>query len=204
MINMLSLECLKEYIGETPLDDPALRFLLDAYVAKVGSMIGKELLLNAYQETLKGDGNQCLYLTATPIFDILDVSTSEDGKLAEGQYFNIGNQLYKANGAWTGKYTSVGMSGIKYSTLENVLVTYRAGYLTCDILNKLGENGEDVEGIEPNFPADLELLIYESIKNHVRNDGQELKAYAIDDIKYEYITTAESFALVIDKYRGEL
>lgn len=201
---MLSLEDLKKYIGEVPLEDNELRFLLDAYVEKVGSMIGKELLLNAYQETLKGDGNQCLYLTATPIFDILDISTSEEGQLAENQYFNIGNQLYKADGAWTGKYTSVGMSNIKYSALENVIVTYRAGYLTVDTLAKLEENGEDVEGIEPNFPSDLELLIYESIKNHIRNDGQELKAYAIDDIKYEYITTAESFALVIDKYRGEL
>lgn len=198
---MFGLEGLKGYIGETTLEDAMLQFLLDAYLKKVGSLIGKDLELSAYEETLKGDGQQCIYLEKTPVFDILHLETVEDGELLEHQYERVDNRVYKSNGCWQGRYTTIGMSDIKYSSMENIYVVYRAGYLTEKVLKELEENGVNISHLEPNFPEDLELLIYESIKNHIQNGGKELKSYAIDDIRYEYVTMAETFQQVLERYK---
>ncbi|MGL5676836.1 MAG: hypothetical protein ACRDDX_10515 [Cellulosilyticaceae bacterium] len=198
---MCSIDGLKQHIGQSNIEETQLKFLLDAYLTKVSSLIGKDLLLEAYQETIKGDGQQCIYLEVTPVFDVIQV-LSEDGALPTNTYQLIGNAIYK-DGGWQGKYTTVGMSAIKYSSLENYIVIYRAGYLTQEIIQALADDGEDVTGLKPNFPQDLELLIYESVKNHINAGGKEIKAYAIDDVRYEYVTMNESYIDVLKKYKGE-
>lgn len=189
MNTIITVEEFKEFYPSSSLTDMQIQLYCEMMTEYIHELAGVSLEEGEYTETLKGNGQDTLYLKKRPVTSInsLEGNRTSFDDVMVNEYKNGIKRLY---GVFYKGQDIFENTASMTSKSEIVKVTYTGGY-------KYGAEG--------NVPTSLKYALAGMIQSYVDETTGEgkLKAYSRDDVSYTFkdsIERNQSFIAIIGRY----
>lgn len=189
MNTIITVEEFKEFYPSSSLTDGQIRMYCQMMTEYIHELAGVSLEEGEYTETLKGNGEDTLYLKKRPVSSIssLEGNRTSLNDIVINEYKNGIKRLYGV--FYKGQDIFENTASVT-SKSEIIKITYVGGW-------KYGADG--------NVPISLKYALAGLIQSYVDETAGEgkLKAYSRDDVSYTFKDSVErnqSFIAIIGRY----
>lgn len=189
MNTIITVEEFKEFYPSSSLTDGQIRMYCQMMTEYIHELAGVSLEEGEYTETLKGNGEDTLYLKKRPVSSIssLEGNRTSLNDVVINEYKNGIKRLYGV--FYKGQDIFENTASVT-SKSEIIKITYVGGW-------KYGADG--------NVPISLKYALAGLIQSYVDETAGEgkLKAYSRDDVSYTFKDSVErnqSFIAIIGRY----